>query len=248
MLDSHCHLDRCPDPIDTARRAGDRGVFIVAVTNLPSHFKAGLPHARQMKRVRLALGLHPLAADQHKPELKLVDELFDETSFIGEVGLDFSRGGRATADAQLASFRLVAERLSAAPKFVTLHSRGAERAALEILRAFRVGPCVFHWYSGPLTVLEQAVADGHFFSVNPAMTASKNGRKVIAAIPPDRLLTESDAPYATFQGRPNNPWDVGVVECHIADLWRKSASDVRASVWSNFRRLLEPLRASGATG
>jgi len=69
VLDSHCHLDRYPDPAAIGREAESKNAFVIAMTNLPSHFIMGLPHARQLKRVRLALGLHPLAVDNHEKEL-----------------------------------------------------------------------------------------------------------------------------------------------------------------------------------
>jgi TatD DNase family protein len=243
MLDCHCHLDRYPEPDNAARRATQRGVFVVAVTNLPSHFRAGLPHIRPMNRVRLAIGLHPLAAEEHQTELALFEELLPQTSFVGEVGLDFSRAGKSTAEAQLRSFRFVVERVARGAKVMSIHSRGAEGVVLDILNEYGVGPAVFHWYSGPRSVLARAVDAGHYFSVNPAMTASKNGQEVIRSIPRGRILTESDAPYAKLRGVTVNPWDVAVVEHYLAGQWSEAPAAVRAAIWSNFQRLVEPFRS-----
>jgi TatD DNase family protein len=109
LLDSHCHLDRYENPAEVAREAARRGVFTLAVTNLPSHFVVGAPHARDLPRVRLMLGLHPLTASDHPKERSIFREQFSRTTFIGEVGLDFSRAGEGTRDAQIESFRMVAE-------------------------------------------------------------------------------------------------------------------------------------------
>ena len=75
MLDSHCHLDRYADSRSVATKATHDGVFVIAVTNLPSHFEIGIPHVAKFARVRLALGLHPLAADQHVAEPHHFEEL-----------------------------------------------------------------------------------------------------------------------------------------------------------------------------
>src|SRR5215207_5842038 len=104
MLDSHCHLDRYEDAPAVAAEAARRGVFTIAVTNLPSHFRAGVPHVRRFAKVRLALGLHPLAAAEHAGELSDFEALFTTTSFVGEVGLDYSREGWATRQRQLETF------------------------------------------------------------------------------------------------------------------------------------------------
>jgi len=70
-----------------------RAYFTVFVTNLPSAFDAAYPHAQRFRKVRVAVGLHPLSASTHtEQELTRFRELVTKTSFIGEVGLDFLAG------------------------------------------------------------------------------------------------------------------------------------------------------------
>jgi len=57
MLDAHCHIDQYKTPSKIAMDADKKGVFTIAMTNLPSHFLVGLPHLRSLKKIRLALGL-----------------------------------------------------------------------------------------------------------------------------------------------------------------------------------------------
>lgn len=244
MLDSHCHLDRYGDARSVAEEAERKGVFTIAVTNLPSHFRTGLPHVRQWPRVRLALGLHPLAAADHPRELADFEAYFATTSFIGEVGLDFSREGRDTKQRQLDSFRFVARLLSGVPKVVSLHSRGAEQDVLAVLSQFGVQRAIFHWYTGPLKTLESVVDAGHLLSVNPAMTRSAKGRAIIAAIPKTQILSETDGPYVQVSGSPAKPWDVALVETHLAKLWNLPAEQTRSQLWSNFVRLVDHTRSA----
>src|SRR6266852_6154260 len=105
MLDAHCHIDLYPDPTQTAADADRAGIFTVLVTNLPSAFQLAFPNVQQFRKLRLALGLHPLNANLHTAEeMQLLRKLVHKTSFIGEVGLDFSREGFSTRDKQIASF------------------------------------------------------------------------------------------------------------------------------------------------
>lgn len=242
MLDCHCHLDRYKDPHSVARDAARQGVFVIAVTNLPSHFEVGLPHVRSMRGVRLALGLHPLAANEHENERQRFCELLPETSFVGEVGLDFSREGRATENIQRESFSMVARSLASAPKFTTIHSRCAEKEALAILKQHNVHPVVFHWYSGSLATLDDALVAGHYFSINPAMITSAKGQKMILRVPQDRLLTETDGPYTKCRGSASRPESVKEVERYLARLWNQRPEAVRRTVWDNFTALLTQLR------
>jgi len=229
-------------PLSVARTAAEHGAFIIAMTNLPSHFQKGLTHVRDLKGVRLALGLHPLVAEHHAEELKLFGQLLPLTSFVGEIGLDFSREGKHTRNRQLQTFRHVIELVSHSAKVISLHSRGAESEVIDVLQEYGIRRAIFHWYTGPLSLLKDAIAAGHYFSVNPSMSLSKKGQEIIAAVPAERILTESDGPYAKVRGTFARPWDVALAERFLADQWQKSVPEVRAIIWANFQQLLEPVR------
>jgi TatD DNase family protein len=243
MLDAHCHLDLYPNPSQTAADAESAGVFIVFVTNLPSAFDAAYPHTQRFRKVRTAVGLHPLSVNMHtEQELSRFKELVSKTSFIGEIGLDFSREGVSTGEKQLASFRFALNCLKKEPKFVTIHSRQAEATVLDLLDQEYPHPVVFHWYSGTLKDLEMAVNGGHLFSINPAMTWSKKGRAIIERIPPDKVLTESDGPFIEIENRQIVPGDIQIAEGALAAIWGTDCSGVRNTVMQNFQRLMEQLR------
>lgn len=243
MLDAHCHLDLYPDPSQTALNAETAGVFVVCVTNLPSAFLAAQPHVRRFKKVRLALGLHPLNAELHtNEELHQFEQLVSETSFIGEIGLDFSREGYETREKQTISFQFALKCLNNQPKFVTVHSRQAESAVLELLRQEYPHPAVFHWYTGALKTLDGAIEDGHYFSINPAMIRGTKGRDTIVRIPRERILTESDGPFINMGSRTIEPGDIQAVEEALGTIWGVGALAARSIVLTNFQELIRPLR------
>ena len=247
LLDSHCHLDRYEDPTGVATDAARRDVFTVAVTNLPSHFRLGAPHVKELRRVRLALGLHPLIKDVPEQEFKLFAELLDETSYVGEVGVDLSREGRPTGGLQVARFERVLSLIGKKRKVISLHSRGADQVVLDLVTAHGIPGAVFHWYSGSLAVLEQILAAGHYLSVNPAMTTSAKGQEIIQLIPKERVLTESDGPHAKDGKRPLKPWDVAIAVQFLAQTWKLTADEVAGIIWENFNRLLHRVRNDHAS-
>lgn len=177
MLDTHYHLDMYSKPPSVAHTAAEHGAFIIAMANLPSHFQQGLTHVRDLKGVRLALGLHPLVAEHHAEEQKLFGQLLPLTSSVGEVGLDFSREGKQTKNRQLQTFPHVIELVSHSAKVISLHSRGAESEVINVLEEYGIRRAIFHWYTGPLSLLKDALAAGHYFSVNPSMSLSKKGQE-----------------------------------------------------------------------
>ena len=243
MLDTHCHIDLYPNPLAVAREVERRGILTIAVTNLPSHFEMGQPHLQRFRQIRQALGLHPLMAKHHKKERERFRQMLSRTSYIGEVGLDFSREGLDTRHVQIESLRFVFNRLQDRPRFVSLHSRGAESKVLELLEEFDIQSAVFHWYSGSLTILDQIVRCGHYFSVNPAMARSQKGRKIINRIPLNRILTESDGPHVQLRNQPVKPTDIKSVLQVLQDISGMSLEETEAQVMSNFMELLVPIRA-----
>ena len=86
MIDTHCHIDLYPNPTQIADRANRARILTVLVTNLPSAFQRAYPHIKQFQYIRLAPGLHPLVADEHRNERRLFSHLIDRTSYIGEIG------------------------------------------------------------------------------------------------------------------------------------------------------------------
>lgn len=244
MIDTHCHVDLYPRPTDVAAGADRAGILTIIVTNLPSAFERALPFVQPLRNIRLALGLHPLVAEQHEAERGRFAELVDKTSYIGEVGLDFSRAGYSTKELQIESFRFALQALRGKPKFITLHSRRAESTVLDILEEEGRAPVVFHWYSGSLADMKRALDLGHFFSVNPAMFDSLNGRKIVASLPRERVLTESDGPFVKVRGRAVVPADVGLAEEGLASMWKIERRDVTAKIRENFMELIRPLRQS----
>jgi TatD DNase family protein len=243
MLDTHCHIDLYPDPHRVLDEVARKRITTVAVTNLPSHFIQARPHVVSAKSVRLALGLHPLFANKHtKSELRKFRELAPATSYIGEVGLDFSSEGRSTADKQRTTFRLVLEAISDRPRFLTIHSRRAEAEVLDLLTEYRIKGAVFHWYSGPHTLVDKIVYAGHYFSVNPAMIRTTKGRSIIERIPRERILTETDGPYLQVGDRPALPADVLLVLDYLVTSWNMPQEQVKQYIWGNFQTILQPIR------
>ena len=180
IIDTHCHFDMMPNPEAFTRQRELSGGIVIGMTNLPSHFRMGLPYVRGLKNVRLAMGLHPLQVAENQEEINLFRNLLDETAYIGEIGLDFSREGYWSRDMQIKIFSEVLSALAGKKKIISVHSRRAERRVMELLCEYKIENVIFHWYSGPIGLVSQILDCGYYFSVNEAMTLSENGRAVIS--------------------------------------------------------------------
>jgi TatD DNase family protein len=133
-------------------------VVTVAVTELPSGFQRLALQLGKRKFVRVALGLHPMRAASASPlELALFTRLLDRTDYVGEVGLDGSRDGRATLRGQLKVFEHLLSQPRIKTKVLTVHSRGAEAETIQRLGQAGV-TAILHWYSGALKHIDAAAA------------------------------------------------------------------------------------------
>lgn len=247
MIDTHCHVDLYEDPQRILEDITRQSIITIAVTNLPSYFVLGAPYVRTARFTRLALGLHPLLAEKHTTaEYQKFEELVSTTSYIGEVGLDYSREGRNTAAQQMKSFRFVLSHIQDRPRFVTLHSRGAEADVLALLAEYEIQAAVFHWYSGPVTLIDKILAEGHYFSFNPAMVRSSRGRAIIERVSQERILTETDGPYVRIGKKIAAPTNVAVVLEYLARIWSVSQIEAEKQVLNNFQALLAPVKRGQA--
>lgn len=195
IIDMHCHYDMIPNPENYLRQHEIAGDIIIGMTNAPTHFEIGFPHIKGYNNIRLALGFHPQLAKENQSELLKFSSLLSRTSYIGEIGLDFSKYFIDSKSIQLESFDYICACLSDQKKIISIHSRMAEREIIERLKKYNISTPIFHWYTGPLGLIPQIIELGGYFSVNEAMTTSEKGRRIISNIPLNRILTESDAPY-----------------------------------------------------
>ncbi|MFI2859273.1 TatD family hydrolase [Paenibacillus sp. JSM ZJ436] len=243
MIDTHCHIDLYKSPYIIANENEKKGIPTIAVTNLPSHYALGYSHLKEFKYIRVALGLHPIYADKHTPtEMNKFIEYAKTTSYIGEIGLDFSSEGISTKTKQLQSLRHVLSHISDRPRFISLHSRRAESTVLQMLKEFSIQQAVFHWYSGSLSLIKAIVEEGHYFSINPAMIESANGCKIIAKIPRDRMLTETDGPFIKVEGNVVTSRDISLVLKYLSNFWECSYEDAELQVKNNFNKIIFPIQ------
>jgi TatD DNase family protein len=193
-----------------------------------------------MPRIRTALGLHPQIAHQRVSELPLFEALLPETRYVGEVGLDGTPEFRPYWREQVQVFdRILQLSQRAGGRIMTIHSR---RAASEVLDAVArhsdAGISILHWFSGSKAELERAVAMGCWFSVGPAMIASKRGRELVAAMPRNRVLTETDGPFGEVKRSSLEPGEVAVALDCLASLWGVARADADEQVVETFKQLV----------
>lgn len=202
LIDSHCHLEEIDNlelAIDRARSAGL--VTIIAVgSDYQSNLKVLGIAAAHRGLVYPALGIHPasLSASGADQDLQSIQDHVNEVKAVGEIGLDYHKKviERASKERQKSVLR---EALAIARKHhkpAIIHSRYAWRDALSIVAESGVERAVFHWFTGPTSVLKDIVEMGYFISATPAAEYHQEHRRAVKTTPLDNLLIETDSPVS----------------------------------------------------
>ncbi|ALP43016.1 TatD family hydrolase [Aeromonas schubertii] len=251
LVDSHCHLDRLSygdkqvDIPTVLAKAKERGVgyfLCVSVTQdqFPSMIEAIYPYSN----VFASCGVHPLnqepGVDVERLRLQAADPRVVAT---GETGLDYYYSPE-NKSVQQASFREHIRVARELKKPLIIHTRDAQVDTLRIMAeegADQVGG-VLHCFTESLEMAEAAMAMGFYISISGIATFrnAKALQEVVRALPLERLLVETDAPYLApvpHRGKENEPAFVRDVAQFVADLKEVSLESLAQQTTHNFFEL-----------
>ena len=249
--DTHAHVDQLEDLPAALMRAHEAGVSdIVAVSvDLDSMKKvlAKGPNcldsgSYKSPKIHVALGVHPGKVNENTQFLALdfMRANIKKARAIGETGLDYwykwARKDLEERQKQKDSFSF---HLGLAREFdlpIVIHSRGAWQDCLSMARAGGVKRALFHWYSGPVDVLDQILEAGFYISTGPSVAYSPESRKAMAHAPLERILVETDSPVHYKDGGTSfmaEPKDVVRACKALAQLKNLNEQEVSTSVNTN---------------
>lgn len=268
LTDTHCHLylnkfdDDLDEVIARAREDGVTRILVPGITRDTS--LAAVKMAESHSIIYAAVGVHPSDAltwtETSREELRALAQN-PRVKAIGEIGLDYY-WDTAPHDIQE---KVIREQLSLAEELeypVVLHLREKGDAphgdcAEDLLRILGEwvaslrssknpllhNPGVLHSFSGTLATAQKAIQLGFMIGVTGPVTF-KNAdqrREVIASIPLEHLLIETDAPYLAphpHRGRRNEPAYVNIIAEKVAELHDHTPAEIAEITSANAARLL----------
>jgi TatD DNase family protein len=239
-MDLHCHLDLYPDALKILPEVSRRNEFTLVVTTSP---RAWIGTSRMFSgydNIKVALGLHPEIVERKAAERELLLSFVAQARFVGEIGIDGSPRFKSSLSLQEDIFEgVIAECERQGGRVMSLHSRGATSRVLDILEKYpSSGWPLLHWFSGNSRELQRAISMGCWFSIGPSMLAGAKGRELLSMMPFDRILPETDGPFATVKGVPLMPWNALDIVPVIARLREVSNQDISTQLKLNLRQLL----------
>ncbi len=236
FVDFHVHIDYYSNYKTIFNFYNNHKIYTLFVTNFPEVFKKAKDTFPESKYVKIALGYHPEMINIRPFKQKSFDEYLNETKFVGEVGLDFSKDHIKNRDEQIRIFRHICRKTADGNKIMSVHSRNAELDVLANLKEFGVKHAVFHWYTGSIKNLQDVIESNYYLSLNPSMLSTKKGREIIQSIPLRHILIETDGPYSKYNNRQTVPDDIPSIYCEFEHVL--GIENLREIVFENLNRLL----------
>ena len=261
LIDSHVnlHASQFDDDRDAviarARKAGVR--LMVEISDKLSTFEATHALAMAHDDIWCTVGAHPHEAKDHAAmttaDLVALSQR-PRVVGIGECGLDFHYD-LSPRDVQVEVFRRHIEAARETGLPLVVHAREADAVMAEILvKEQAAGPFRFlmHCYTSGAELAETAHKLGAWFSVSGIATfkAAEDVRRVIQAMPADRIIVETDCPYlapAPHRGRRNEPAFIGHVLAALADIRGWSAKEADRRTTDAFFELFDRIPRPGAS-
>jgi TatD DNase family protein len=244
--DSHTHIDRGPAPpselVAQARAAGVQRILAIGMDS--ESCRAALVAADAHQEVFAAVGRHPNEAagydDAVTAELREL-AAHDACRAIGETGLDDYRDYAPRADQERAFAAQIALAHETGKPLV-IHTRAAEEDTVATLTREAGGlDVILHCFSMPGR-LQECLDHGWWISFAGNVTYPKSTELAAAAeaVPLERLLVETDAPYLTPQAvrkERNRPAYVIHTARFIAERRGLTYAELETAVDANAARL-----------
>jgi TatD DNase family protein len=263
LVDHHCHLDfpqLAADREGLLARARGAGVGVmVTISTRIRKLPELLAIVEAHDNVYCSVGTHPHNAHE---ELDIATEEIVRLSqhpkvvAIGEAGLDYYYK-HSTPEAQAEGFRrhIAAARATGLP--LEIHTREADDDTARILEEEHAKgpfPAILHCYTGGPDLARRALALGLYVSFTGVVTFKKSDalRDIANAVPLDRLLVETDAPFLApepYRGKTNEPAYVVHTAAALAKSRGIPFNELTAATTENFFRLFGKVpRAAHASG
>jgi TatD DNase family protein len=251
LVDSHCHLDFPDfaaelDEVVARARAASVGRMVTISTRVKKHAQI-LAIAEKFPDVFCSVGTHPHYAQEETDvdaHALVTIAGHPKVVAIGEAGLDYHYD-KSPRDQQEASFRqhIAAARETGLP--LVIHSRDCDADMARILdeeTGKGTFTAVLHCFTGSRDLALKAISLGHYVSFTGILTFKRSDelRAIAAALPAERVLVETDAPYLAplpYRGQVNEPAYVVETAKVLAQTCGVPADEIARRTTENFFRL-----------
>ena len=240
LIDTHVHLNEIENVDQVIRNARNAGVKHMVAVGMDKHSndKTMALADQHTGVVYPAVGYHPweIRGDDVEETLLFIESHLDRCVALGEVGLDYRVKVKKPLQRDVFSevLRIAARR----KKPVVVHSRYSHNRTHQMVAVAGIEKAVFHWYSGPLDILDRILGDGYYVSATPALAYSISHQAAIAKAPLEKILIETDSPVE-YAGIISEPADLIDTLRLLSELKGVTQDDLGRMMTENARYFFE---------
>lgn len=256
FIDSHCHLDKL-DLVDynhslenlLAASAASNVCKMLCVSTSLASFSTMYKQIKPFSQIDSSMGVHPLEV-KCPADVASVEQLISlakdhhKVVAIGESGLDYYYDSD-NKEVQKQSFINHLKVGTALDLPVIVHTRQAREDTIDLIDSHGGGAAgVLHCFTESLEMAQQAIELDYMISISGIVTFKNSSelKAVVKALPLERILIETDAPYLApmpYRGKQNQPKYVVEVAQYIADLKCVSLAELAEITTDNYYSLFK---------
>ena len=249
FFDTHTHANFNAfknDSQEVIERALKNGVWLVNVGSQASTSKRAVEMAQNYQEgVYAAVGLHPSHLEDESFDEKFYLDLAknEKTVAIGECGLDYFRMKNEELRIKNLQKEVFIKHIELAKKVnkpLIIHCRDSHEDLIKILNSkFSIlnSPAgVMHFFTGNYEQAKQYIDLGFYISFSGVITFASEYEELVRKLPLDKILIETDAPYATpvpYRGQRNEPSYVIETAKKIAEIKNISLDETARQTTEN---------------
>jgi len=264
-LDAHTHAHFAAydlDRVEILARAKTAGVAMINVGTGLKTSEEAIKLAEENDSLWATIGLHPIhVSESHDDKSEGTGSEAEEFVYekylnlakhqkvvaIGECGLDYFRIEDKDLDIKNKQKEIFLEQIKLAKevnKPLMIHCRSAFPDLIQLLKEnkseLNLTPGITHFFAGTPAEAKELLDLGFYFTFGGVITFVRDYDEVINLVPPDHIMSETDAPYVTpvpYRGKRNEPAYVVEVVKKLAELKKVSVETMAEQIWANAEKI-----------
>lgn len=244
LVDTHCHIHESYTlPLEEVlERARDSEVSdMICVGTSEESSRQAITFAEQHTQAYASIGVHPHDTSDGYAEIATLAGTSERIVAVGEIGLDYFYT-HSPKEVQIEALKAQIEVALAHDLPIIFHVREAFDDFWPIFDSYTGIRGVLHSFTDTKENMERAIEQGLYIGVNGISTFTKDEtqKAMFDAIPLERLLFETDAPFLTptpYRGKVNEPAYVKLVAEHHAQRRGISLDAIATATSQNARAL-----------
>ncbi len=247
FIDVHCHIDIYSDAKikSLIEKARESNVNLMINNSIDiKTARRSLELSSKYPEVKPALGIYPIEAlklsdDEIEFELEFIRKNKSKIVAIGEVGMDFKMD-----DENHNRQGLIFEKFINLSKELNIpiivHSRQAEKEAIEILEKLKAKKVIMHYFCGGNSLVKRIIKNGWLLSIPSSIKHNKIFQDSVSISPIENLLCETDSPFGHPDRKRNNT-PINVIKSYkmISKIKNLDLKEVEKKIEKNYERLFK---------